>query len=315
MPKLPRLSIAAKLYTIFALLATATMALAFLAAVNSRQNTALTADFKQAFLGAQDVERVNGLVYAVVMESRGVYMSPDIPSAKRYGDLLLKFNERIAAIVAEWRTRVGGADAAQFAEFDKRIQQFMDFRKELARLGSEVSPAKGREWGDNEANRTVRTALNKDLDKLAQIYDTRSKEIYAALESGIARTAWLLGVLALVTLALAVAGMIIIGRAVARPLADITRVTEQVAGGATGIVIPNAGRHDEVGALARSIVVFQQAMERNAELNRTIADDARARETVRSGPLGAARYKYKNGYFIRRDYAAGDAKSHIEKRV
>ena len=66
MPKLPRLSIAAKLYTIFALLATATMALAFLAAVNSRQNTALTADFKQAFLGAQDVERVNGLVYAVV---------------------------------------------------------------------------------------------------------------------------------------------------------------------------------------------------------------------------------------------------------
>jgi len=140
MPKLPRLSIAAKLYTIFALLATATMALAFLAAVNSRQNTALTADFKQAFLGAQDVERVNGLVYAVVMESRGVYMSPDIPSAKRYGDLLLKFNERIAAIVAEWRTRVGGADAAQFAEFDKRIQQFMDFRKELARLGSGPVP-------------------------------------------------------------------------------------------------------------------------------------------------------------------------------
>ena len=124
----------------------------------------------------------------------------------------------------------------------------------------------------------MRTALNKDLDKLAQIYDTRSKEIYAALESGIARTAWLLGVLALVTLALAVAGMIIIGRAVARPLADITRVTEQVAGGATGIVIPNAERHDEVGALARSIVVFQQAMERNAELNRTIADDARARD-------------------------------------
>ncbi len=278
MPKLPRLSIAAKLYTIFALLATATMALAFLAAVNSRQNTALTADFKQAFLGAQDVERVNGLVYAVVMESRGVYMSPDIASAKRYGDLLLKFNERIGAIVAEWRTRVGAADAAQFAEFDKRILQFMDFRKELARLGAEVSPAKGREWGDNEANRSVRTALNKDLDKLAQIYDTRSKEIYAALESGIARTAWLLGVLALVTLALAVAGMIIIGRAVARPLADITRVTEQVAGGATGIVIPNAERHDEVGALARSIVVFQQAMERNAELNRTIADDAKARD-------------------------------------
>src|ERR1041384_731961 len=240
--KLPSLSIASKLYTIFTLLATATIALALMAALNSRQNSALTDDFEKAFLGAQNVERVNGLVYAVVMESRGVYMSPDLASGKRYGDLILKLNERIAQVVADWRKHVGSADAAQFAEFEKRIQQFMEFRKELARLGSEVSPAKGREWGDNEANRTVRTALNKDLDKLAQIYDTRSKEIYAALETGIARTAWLLAALALMTLALAIAGIIIIGCAVARPLADITRVTEQVAGGATGLVIPNAGQ-------------------------------------------------------------------------
>jgi hypothetical protein len=36
--ELPSLSIAAKLYTIFALLATATIALAVMAALNSRQN-------------------------------------------------------------------------------------------------------------------------------------------------------------------------------------------------------------------------------------------------------------------------------------
>ena len=51
---LPSLSIAAKLYTIFPLLATATLA------------------------------RVNRLIYAVVTESRGIYMSSDIPTAKRY---------------------------------------------------------------------------------------------------------------------------------------------------------------------------------------------------------------------------------------
>jgi methyl-accepting chemotaxis protein len=155
----------------------------------------------------------------------------------------------------------------------------MEFRKELVRLGTEVAPAKGREWGDNEANRSVRTALNKDLDKLAEIYDTHSKQIYAELEAGIARTAWLLATLCIVCIMLTVSGIIIIGRAVVRPLADITRVTEKVAGGATGVVIPNADRQDEVGALARSIVIFQQAMERNAQLNRTIADDVKARET------------------------------------
>ena len=280
--KLPSLSIASKLYTIFTLLATATIALAIMAILNSRQNAALTDDFERAFLGTQNVERVNGLIYAVVMESRGIYMSPDIPSAQRYGKLLIAFNDRISGVVADWRKHVGAADAAQFGEFEKRIQQFMEFRKELVRLGTEVSPAKGREWGDNEANRSVRTALNKDLDKLAQIYDARSKQIYAEMEAGIQRTAWLLGVLAVVTLGLAIAGIALIWRAVARPLAAITHVTEQVAGGAADVAIPYAERHDEVGALARSIGVFQSAMARNAELNRTVADEIKAREARNS---------------------------------
>src|ERR1041385_5495630 len=145
--KLPSLSIAAKLYTIFALLATVTGALSVMAVLNARNNTSLTQEFERAFLGTQNVERVNGLIYAVVMESRGIYMSPDIPSAKRYGALLMQFNERIASTVLEWRKHVGEADAAQFGEFDKRIQQFMEFRKELVRLGTEVSPAQGGGWG------------------------------------------------------------------------------------------------------------------------------------------------------------------------
>src|SRR3954468_4359587 len=275
--KLPSLSIAAKLYTIFALLATVTIALALMAALNSRQNSALTDDFEKAFLGAQNVERVNGLVYAVVMESRGVYMSPDLTSGKRYGDLILKLNERIAQVVADWRKHVGSADAAQFAEFEKRIQQFMEFRKELARLGSDVSPAKGRDWGDNEANRSVRTALNQDLDKLAAIYDARTKRIYAELEERLHWTMWLLSVLAMMALGLAAVGVLVIWRVVTRPLAEITSVTEAVAGGAD-VAVPHVGRHDEVGALARSISVFQKAMLRNAELNRAVADEVAARE-------------------------------------
>ena len=63
-----------------------------------------------------------------------------------------------------------------------------------------------------------------------------------------------------------------------QPLRSLARVTEEVAGGATEVAVPHADRQDEVGALARSIVVFQQAIARNAELNRTIADDVKARE-------------------------------------
>ena len=83
MPKLPSLSIAAKLYTIFALLATATAALAGIAVVNARHHAAMTSDYETSLAGTQNVERVDGLIYAVVMESRGVYMSSDIPEIGR----------------------------------------------------------------------------------------------------------------------------------------------------------------------------------------------------------------------------------------
>jgi methyl-accepting chemotaxis protein len=71
------------------------------------------------------------------------------------------------------------------------------------------------------------------------------------------RTVLTLSLLALAALVLATVGVVVIWRSVTRPLADITRVTGEVAGGATGVAIPNAGRRDEVGALARAIVIFQ----------------------------------------------------------
>src|SRR5207237_7614471 len=67
--------------------------------------------------------------------------------------------------------------------------------------------------------------------------------------------------------------------------AQITRVTEAVAAG-TAVTIPFGDRHDEVGALARSIGVFQAAMRRNDELTRTIIDEAQAR-AKRQDELGA----------------------------
>jgi methyl-accepting chemotaxis protein len=237
----------------------------------------MTAEYETSLVGTQNVERVNGLIYAVVMESRGIYMSTDIPTAKKYGVLLLKQNDNIVKVVKDWRANVRADDARQFEEFSKRIAQFIEFRKELVRLGTEVAPEKGREWGDNDANRSVRTALNKDLEGLAAVYDARTKRIYAELQRGLYWTVWILSGLALAATFLAAVGIMIIRRAVTRPLSAITKVTEAVAGGATGVTIPHGQRRDEIGALARSIAVFQEAMGRNVELNRTVSEEAAAR--------------------------------------
>ena len=275
--KLPNLSIAAKLYLIFALLATVTVALASVAAFNARRHAALTDEFRSAFAGALNVELVNGLIYAVVMESRGIYMSSDIPTAKVYGDGLLVFNDRIGEVVNEWQHAVRSDDEALFKAFSQRIRQFQEFRRELVRRGVEINPAAGREWGDNDANRSVRKALNEDLTKLGQLYASRSERSYKEIDEGIERTAWLIAVIAIATVVLAGLGAVIIARGVARPLARITRITQAVASGEVERVVPYGERHDEVGALARSIEVFQQTIRKNEELNRTVVDDAQAR--------------------------------------
>jgi methyl-accepting chemotaxis protein len=275
--KLPQLSIATKLYAIFALLATMTVGLAAVAVVNAYRHAALTDQFESAYTGAMNVERVNALIYAVVMESRGIYMSSDVPTAKVYGDGLLAFNDRIGQVMKEWRGAVSAEDAAVFGAFAKRILQFQDFRRELVRRGVEIDPAAGREWGDNDANRSVRKALNKDIDDLAKLYTGRSQQIYSRIDGDIDRTAWLMSLLAGAAVLLAAIGAVIIWRGIARPLARITDVTAAVAGGQSQITVPYGERSDEVGALARSIAVFQNTMRRNDELNRTVVDDTHSR--------------------------------------
>jgi methyl-accepting chemotaxis protein len=116
-----RLSLAARLHSIFALFAVLTTAITVLSDFNGRQKAELTAAIDTASHAAINVERVNA------------------------------------------------DDAEQFATFRKPIEQFVDFRRELVRRAIEITPAAGREWGDNDANRAVRSALNKDLEVLSAV--------------------------------------------------------------------------------------------------------------------------------------------------
>ncbi len=80
-----RLSLAGKLYAVFALFALLTAAITALSDYNTRRNAELTEAIETASRAALNVERVNSLVYAVVMESRGVYMSTEAATVKKFG--------------------------------------------------------------------------------------------------------------------------------------------------------------------------------------------------------------------------------------
>jgi methyl-accepting chemotaxis protein len=272
-----RLSLAARLYSIFALFALLTAAIAVLSDYNTRKAAELTHAIETANSAALNVERVNSLVYAVVMESRGVYMSTEPAVVKKFGEGLLKFNNQILAVVGKWQGIVQADDAEQFATFKKRIEQFVEFRKELVRRANEISPAAGREWGDNDANRSVRSALNKDLEALSKVYAERARRI--AEQTGTnQQLSFVLTCLGGFALALVVLGVIIIARSIARPLSVITTTIKRVAEGAEHVEVPHTDRGDEIGALARAIKIFQEAMERNRKLNAQVSDESSARE-------------------------------------
>ena len=95
-------------------------------------------------------------------------------------------------------------------------------------------------------------------------------------DSGIDAAVWLVVVQSGIAVVLAAFGAIILWRAVARPLAEITRVTQAVADG-NKVEIPYALRRDEIGALSRSLGVLQQAVQHHEELNRTLVAEAEAR--------------------------------------
>jgi len=272
-----RFSLASKLYSIFALFAVLVAAITALSHYNTRATTDLTDQVSIASRAALNVERINSLVYAVVMESRGIYMSTEPAVVKRFGDGLLKFNERILEVVKNWQSLVQEDDAQQFATFKKRIEQFVDFRKELVRRGVEINAAAGREWGDNDANREVRSALNKDLEALSRVYADRSRRLAAQADTN-HTMAFVLTALGVLALAVVVIGVLIIARSIARPLSVITSTIKQVADGAEGVEVPHTGRADEIGALARAIKIFQEAMDRNRNLNSQVLEDSRERD-------------------------------------
>jgi methyl-accepting chemotaxis protein len=272
-----RLSLATKLYSIFALFALLTAAITALSDYNTRRNADLTEAIETASVAALNVERVNSLVYAVVMESRGIYMSTEAAAIKKYGDALHKFSDQLARVVKKWESIVQADDAEQFAVFRKRIEQFIEFRRELVRRAVEIGHDAGREWGDNDANRSVRSALNTDLEALSKVYAERGKRI--AQETDVNRQlAFLLTFLGGLALVLVAAGVLIIARSVARPLSAITTTIKRVAEGAEGVEVPHIDRADEIGALARAIQIFQGAMDRNRNLSSQALLDSKARE-------------------------------------
>ncbi len=268
-----RLTIAAKLYAIFALLATVTLAIAIVAALNVRRHSVLTEEFRAASDGARQLERINTLVHAVVVEARALVTASSAVSRRTATTRLIALNDRLGDAVTELRWDVRPEERASFEAFAERLKMYQESRRDLASRNPDDRMMLW-ELSENDATHVV---LTRDIEALGQVYAQRAKHLYTEIDNSARWFAFLLSGLAALLLALAAVGTIIVWRTCVRPLAAISRATEKVADGQLDVTIPYCGRGDEIGDLATSIAIFQAVMRHNEQLTKTVRDDSEAK--------------------------------------
>jgi len=225
-------------------------------------------------------EKVNGLINAVVMDSRGIYMSRDATEAEKFAPLILKNTAEINRLMDEWTAMLPESERASTTQASTRAAEFAAFRAELVRLGREVGTPEARTFGDNDDNRANRQALNREIETLAAANAARVNQVVAGLDtfyrSRLQAMVWLavLGLAAGIGWAAWTALM-----RVSRPINAMTRTMEALAGGDLAVGIPSAAAHDEIGDMARAVRVFRDAM-RDAAHMRAQQEEARTQAQV-----------------------------------
>ena len=235
-------------------------------------------------------ERMNGLVFAAVMDSRGIYMSATHEEAEKYAGPLLKSLDNLKATLRQWREATPAAQQGLFRPAEEAVNTFVQFRTELVRLSREGGLPEARAFGDNDANRKARAALNEQLKGLA---DNLNKEVASA--SDLIKTEYsgaiqnLASFLALGLLLGTAATAWVVKWQVLKPLRAITSTMKILSNGDLNVEIPFAESADEIGEMAASIHVFKSGMVETERLQQEKEQERKASEVSRrSGVLAMA---------------------------
>jgi methyl-accepting chemotaxis protein len=247
------MKISGKIYAMVAVLGLATASVCGMGLFAMKESAATAEQLDRSGQAVFFIERINRLVTAVVMDSRGTYMSADIEAAKPFAAGIMASLEQLDATVAEARSFVGEKDLEEFGELVQELNTFREFRAEVARLAVEVGPPAANAQGNNDANRANRKALQALIDEFGEDVYSDVAPLRAGLEALDARmNAAILGVTAL-GLLLGVGIAIWLGNwQISRPLRRVTGVLGQMASGVLDVEIEQKRSKDEVAEIWRA---------------------------------------------------------------
>jgi methyl-accepting chemotaxis protein len=241
---------------------------------------------------ALQAERVNADVLSVVMDSRGIYMSLSPPETDKYGKAMEAVLPRIQSRMDEWRRIVPPERMAEFEALAAEVDNFIKVRTELIRLGRTEGAAAGRIYGDNDANRSRRQALNKQIVQAT----ANGREDMARTVAELAELRRQIGFqLSLLTIAGVAIGLVVawyLARTqISRPMEHIVTAMATLAAGDRNTIIPETQRGDEFGDMAKALQRFKDTAnevervkaEHEEDTARAIAEQRRVISKVTNG--------------------------------
>jgi methyl-accepting chemotaxis protein len=267
MNRVAKLSIAAKIYGVVGFLSIIAAVIGWLGVDAMQRYEAQVREIRAASQRAVVGERINGLINAVVMESRGIYIARDRAEADKFAKPLLADLKLMKDDIGQWVALLPEHRRGEVTKAIESLDQFVAFRTELVRLGREDTIDNARAFGDNDANRANRQALNKQIQALAEDNNKQIARLADDIESFYTRQmATLIGVAVIgIAVALGFAAITTTGLII-RPIRAMTAAMRRLADGDLELEIAGAGRRDEIGGMARAVAVFKESMQRNAEL-------------------------------------------------
>ncbi|WGD30203.1 HAMP domain-containing methyl-accepting chemotaxis protein [Ancylobacter sp. WKF20] len=111
------------------------------------------------------------------------------------------------------------------------------------------------------------------LDNLA----STAQATEARAESGVV----LYGIVLAISLGLALVGLLVVARRIVAPISHLTRTMGELASGNLAAEVPGTGRQDEIGSMARALLVFKDSLLRNARMEEEAQESRRTAELQR----------------------------------
>ncbi len=168
------------------------------------------------------------------------------------GEDLSAFIERTQAMQTEFRdpaqARLAAGTQAMASEFLFSFSDFTAATYDKAAVAQQVY------------------RLGEEFSQVAQQVRSRQADDLTALqgtnEAGIARSQLMTTLGAVVAIVLGIAAAMTIARSIVRPVTAMTAAMTRLAEGDRSVTVPGSDRRDEIGAMAKAVLVFKESLQR-----------------------------------------------------